>query len=280
MARSLRVRLPGDLGWYLEDIAGRGVRIVFVFARTEPGIELLRLQAGISLDRLGERVRLHVIEEGDQVFSKLGPRRKLKRCSATNCMSERAPRSWQIGGWRRRRQTRRAGACRHPAPPAGRRQLRAVSGNLTVVSAATSGYTQHEEVLHSLTALIGVVGIVISTPWLVFAALGQGNGRGAIGAAAFGLGALLMFGTSTLYHYARRPRVKAVLRRLDHSAIYLLIAGTYTPFTIGVIGGVLGCGPADRGSCLFPRAALAKYSTTQRRAGTARTARWHKFYPA
>lgn len=105
---------------------------------------------------------------------------------------------------------------------------------------ATSGYSQSEEHLHALSALIGAVGIAVATPWLVLAALGHDNGVGAIGAAAFGLGAFLMFGTSTLYHYVRRPDHKAVLRRLDHSAIYLLIAGTYTPFTIGVIGGVLG----------------------------------------
>jgi len=49
-----------------------------------------------------------------------------------------------------------------------------------------------------------------------------------------------MFTTSTLYHAVRRPSAKAVLRRLDHSAIYLLIAGTYTPFALGAVGGSLG----------------------------------------
>ena len=57
---------------------------------------------------------------------------------------------------------------------------------------------------------------------------------------AFGIGALMMFSTSTLYHAESRPAAKAWLRRLDHSAIYLLIAGTYTPLSIGVIGGTLG----------------------------------------
>src|ERR1700761_6477540 len=94
--------------------------------------------------------------------------------------------------------------------------------------------------LHSLTALIGVLAIAIGTPWLVLIALGRGNVWLALGAAAFGLGAFLMFATSALYHFVSRPDLKAVFRRLDHSAIYLLIAGTYTPFTLGVIGGVLG----------------------------------------
>lgn len=104
----------------------------------------------------------------------------------------------------------------------------------------TSAYSRSEEMLHSLTALIGVVAMCIGTPWLVLRALAHDEEWPAVGAGAFGLGALLMFGTSTLYHHARRPRAKAMLRRLDHSAIYLLIAGTYTPFTLGVIGGVLG----------------------------------------
>ena len=61
-----------------------------------------------------------------------------------------------------------------------------------------------------------------------------------VGGIAFGITALLMFGTSTLYHAARDSQVKALLRTLDHSAIYLLIAGTYTPFTIGVMRGSVG----------------------------------------
>ena len=82
--------------------------------------------------------------------------------------------------------------------------------------------------------------MLLGVPWLIItAAEGTGAWR-VIGALAFSSGALMMFVTSTLYHAARRDRVKSVLRRLDHSAIYLLIAGTYTPFTIGVVRGWLG----------------------------------------
>jgi dienelactone hydrolase len=73
-ARRLRIRLPHDLGWELEEIAARGVRIVFVFARTEPGLDLLTIQGGSSVKRIGDRCRVHIIDNADHVFSKPGPR--------------------------------------------------------------------------------------------------------------------------------------------------------------------------------------------------------------
>jgi alpha-beta hydrolase superfamily lysophospholipase len=74
LARRLRLHLPHDLGWELERIAARGVRVVFVFARGEPGIELLRIQAGSSVKRVGDRCRVHILDNGDHVFSKSGTR--------------------------------------------------------------------------------------------------------------------------------------------------------------------------------------------------------------
>jgi alpha-beta hydrolase superfamily lysophospholipase len=77
-ARYLRIRVPGDLGWDLEQIGRRGVSVVFVFARGEPGIDLLALLGGLSLKRLGERCRVHIIDSADHVFSKSGPRAVLE----------------------------------------------------------------------------------------------------------------------------------------------------------------------------------------------------------
>jgi alpha-beta hydrolase superfamily lysophospholipase len=77
-ARRIRIRLPNDLGWDLMQITARGVKVVLVFARGEPGIELLRIQAGSAVDRLGERCRVHILERGDHVFSKSGPRAALE----------------------------------------------------------------------------------------------------------------------------------------------------------------------------------------------------------
>ena len=78
-ARRLHIRLPNDLGSELEEIAARGLRIVFVFSRGERGIELLEMQGGISLKRLGECCRMHIIDGADHVFSKLESRAELER---------------------------------------------------------------------------------------------------------------------------------------------------------------------------------------------------------
>jgi alpha-beta hydrolase superfamily lysophospholipase len=79
LARYLRIRLPGDLGWDLEQIGKRGVSVVFVFARGEPGIDLLVLLGGLSVKRLGDRCRVHIIDSADHVFSRSGPRAVLEK---------------------------------------------------------------------------------------------------------------------------------------------------------------------------------------------------------
>jgi alpha-beta hydrolase superfamily lysophospholipase len=74
IARPLRIRLPNDLGWDLERIVANGIRVTFIFARGEPGINLLKLQAGSTLSRLGGRFRLRLIDGGDHIFSRRAPR--------------------------------------------------------------------------------------------------------------------------------------------------------------------------------------------------------------
>jgi hypothetical protein len=73
-AHRLRVHLPFDLGWDLEKIVANGIRISFIFARGEPGIELLKLQAGSTLSRLGDRCRVRILDAGDHIFSRREPR--------------------------------------------------------------------------------------------------------------------------------------------------------------------------------------------------------------
>jgi len=78
-ARGLHIRLPRDLGWELRDIAARGVRVVFVFAAGDPGIELLRIQGGSVVKRLGDRCRVYVIESADHTFTRIGPRARMEQ---------------------------------------------------------------------------------------------------------------------------------------------------------------------------------------------------------
>jgi len=74
LARFVHLSLPHDLGSQLLEVDSRGVRMVFVFARGEPGIDLLKLEAGSAVTRLGERCHVHIIEGGDHIFSQTGPR--------------------------------------------------------------------------------------------------------------------------------------------------------------------------------------------------------------
>jgi alpha-beta hydrolase superfamily lysophospholipase len=69
VAKALRIRVAEDLGRELEDVTARGVALSFFFASGEPGLELLRIQAGSSLRRLGDRCKVHVIDGADHTFS-------------------------------------------------------------------------------------------------------------------------------------------------------------------------------------------------------------------
>lgn len=93
-------------------------------------------------------------------------------------------------------------------------------------------YTLGEEIANSVTHGLGVVaGIVALTLLVTFASL-FGDGRHVAGAIVFGATLVLLYTASTLYHSFPWPRVKHIFKVLDHAGIYLLIAGTYTPFTL------------------------------------------------
>ncbi|HEU4778974.1 MAG TPA: hemolysin III family protein [Steroidobacteraceae bacterium] len=101
--------------------------------------------------------------------------------------------------------------------------------------ASSPAYSPQEELAHTLTAGLGIVACAIAIPWLAWAA--AGDALRLAGAMVFGTTALAMFTTSVIYHWERQPARKIQLRKLDHSAIYLLIAGTYTPFTLVAMQG-------------------------------------------
>ncbi len=96
-------------------------------------------------------------------------------------------------------------------------------------------YTRREELAHVATHAVGLAISLVAIPWFAFEGARAGDSWKLAGALVFAVTAALLFGTSCLYHSAVRPESKSRRRVLDHSAIYLLIAGTYTPFTLGVI---------------------------------------------
>jgi hemolysin III len=96
-----------------------------------------------------------------------------------------------------------------------------------------------EELANSISHGVGFLAAAATIPVLVINAIGDGPAA-VVGAAIFGATMALLYLTSTLYHAMAPNRAKRVFQVLDHAAIYLLIAGTYTPFTLGVLRGPWG----------------------------------------
>lgn len=97
-----------------------------------------------------------------------------------------------------------------------------------------------EEVANSVSHGLGLSAAVAAFPVLVIAAQQRGDTSGIVGASVFATAMVLLYLASTLFHALPSCRAKRVFQILDHSAIYLLIAGTYTPFTLGVLRGEWG----------------------------------------
>ena len=97
-----------------------------------------------------------------------------------------------------------------------------------------------EEIANSASHGLGFLATVAAFPVLVMAAQQRGDTAGIVGASVFATTMVLLYLASTLFHALPRCRAKRVFQILDHSAIYLLIAGTYTPFTLGVLRGSWG----------------------------------------
>jgi len=101
-------------------------------------------------------------------------------------------------------------------------------------------YSRGEEIANSLTHGVGLALSIAGLGVLVtFAAL-WGDAWVVVGCAVFGASLVILYAASTLYHALRAPRLKWWLRVLDHGAIFLLIAGTYTPFLLVSLRGPWG----------------------------------------
>ena len=100
--------------------------------------------------------------------------------------------------------------------------------------------TRGEQLANSLSHGVGFMCAVAATPILIIAAVNRGGAAHVVGSSIFGATLVLLYLASTSYHAVPAGRLKERLHKLDHAAIYLLIAGTYTPFTLGVLGGAWG----------------------------------------
>lgn len=96
-----------------------------------------------------------------------------------------------------------------------------------------------EEIANSVSHGIGFLAALAALPVLVLGARPHGTAA-IVGAAVFAATMALLYLASTLYHALARSRARRTLQVIDHAAIYLLIAGTYTPFTLGVLRGAWG----------------------------------------
>jgi hemolysin III len=109
----------------------------------------------------------------------------------------------------------------------------------TGASVTTREQSLGEEIANSVSHGVGLLAAIVGMPFLIASAQPLGV-AGLVGASIFAGSMILLYLASTLYHAVPPGRAKRVLLKLDHGAIYVFIAGSYTPFTLGVLGGPWG----------------------------------------
>ncbi len=100
--------------------------------------------------------------------------------------------------------------------------------------------SREEEIANSAAHGFGLLAALFGAPFLIAAALRRGDIRTIVGACIFSTAMVLLYLMSTLYHALPTSKGKQLFHLFDHIAIFLLIAGTYTPFTLGVLYGTWG----------------------------------------
>jgi hemolysin III len=110
------------------------------------------------------------------------------------------------------------------------------------VSALAGHRTQTlgEEIANAISHGLGALLALAALPLLVWQAARLGSAADIVGAGVFGASLVLLYGASALYHALPQGGAKRWFNRIDHAAIYVLIAGSYTPFTLGVLKGPWG----------------------------------------
>jgi len=98
----------------------------------------------------------------------------------------------------------------------------------------------HEDLANTLSHALGLLAAIAATPILIVGAATRSGPADVVGSSVFGAAMIGLYLASTWFHAAPAGRLKDRLQRIDHAAIYVLIAGTYTPFTLGILGGTWG----------------------------------------
>ena len=106
--------------------------------------------------------------------------------------------------------------------------------------ASTRTWSASEELANSLTHGFGLALSIVGFAVLLVLAGLRGDAISITGCVVYGLSLVILYAASTMYHSATAPELKEILRVLDHCGIYLLIAGSYTPFGLLILKGPLG----------------------------------------
>lgn len=108
------------------------------------------------------------------------------------------------------------------------------------MNAETKFYSPLEEWINILSHAVGLLLSMVATVLLVTRASSYGNAWHIVSVAIFGASLIALYAASTTYHSATRADLRARLRVIDHATIYILIAGTYTPFSLITLNGAVG----------------------------------------
>ena len=100
--------------------------------------------------------------------------------------------------------------------------------------------TSGEEIANTFSHGLGLVVALLGTPFMIQHAIQNTGAKFIIGTSVFSATMIFLYLASALYHGLPKGKAKRVFQNIDHSAIFFLIAGTYTPFTLGVLSGVWG----------------------------------------
>jgi hemolysin III len=112
----------------------------------------------------------------------------------------------------------------------------------TVSKKQKRNFDQHvsEEIANSISHGLGLIGALVGTPILIMHAVRQKDAGFIVGTSVFSASMILLYLASTLYHALPIGRAKYCFRIIEHSVIFILIAGTYTPLTLGLLRGAFG----------------------------------------